>query len=522
MMTGQIKKQIEELEEKISRQNQAIESYREQLVKLGDYKSERDLYSGLSAVFAFSSDFDEVFKKTLEALSQHLKARYFGVFWLDDAKESLVYRLGKGYMPISMPSIPYTGSLMGDCLYKNETLWEPRFLARTDVVPLNQNPEENNVLCSPVALSSGEEGVIRLANIDPSTSEKALHIIRTVIPLLCSSLERLTLQTLNERTLRSLDASYAIARLLEDTLNKQDILRKVCSEIPRLLPCAGCVLSLRNGNNMDPVMAWPDQFVLTGNRISGAIYLKNLLETFPSGNGLIANIHRDDRRWSWQTNKVKSLCMTPIRVRNRIEGVLIVLGPPEETYDTTHANLLGIVSAQTSMTLERASYFQQQEDLARLDGLTGLYNHRMFQDSLREEIKRTRRYNHPCTLIMLDIDHFKKFNDTYGHPVGDEVLKMTATTIKTMIRATDRAFRYGGEEFAIMLPETKCDSGRVLAERLRQKVANTRSIQNLSVTISLGMTELNAPDTPESFIKRADTALYGAKESGRNKVVVLN
>jgi diguanylate cyclase (GGDEF)-like protein len=412
--------------------------------------------------------------------------------------------------------------MMGDCLYNNETMWEPRFLARTDVVPLNQNPEENNVLCSPVVLSNGEEGVIRLANIDPATSEKAIHIIRTVTPLLCSSLERLTLQALNERTLRSLDASFAISRMLEDTLNKQDILRRVCSEIPRLLSCAGCVLALRNENNhMDPVMAWPDQFILTGNRISGSIYLKNLLETFPTGTGLISNIHRDDRRWSWQTNKVKSLCMAPIRVRNHIEGVLIVLSPPEETYDATHANLLGIVSAQTSMTLERASYFQQQEDLARLDGLTGLYNHRMFQDSLRDEIKRTRRYNHPLTLIMLDIDHFKKFNDTYGHPVGDEVLKMTSTTIKTMIRTTDRAFRYGGEEFVLMLPETKCDSGRVLAERLRQKVANSGSVQNLSVTISLGMTELCAQDTPESFIKRTDSALYGAKESGRNKVVVM-
>jgi diguanylate cyclase (GGDEF)-like protein len=522
-MLQQIKKQIEELEDKIARQNQAIESYRDQLLKFNDYKSERDLYSELSAIFAFSSDFDEVFKKTLEALSQHLKARYFGVFWIDDTKERLVYRLGKGYSPIDMPEIPYTGSLMGDCLYKNETMWIANFQARSDMVSLNQSPEENNVLCSPVALSNGEEGVIRLANIDPATSEKALQIIRTVTPLLCSSLERLTLQAFNERTLRSLDASFAIARLLEDTLNKQDILRRVFSEIPRLLPCAGCILALKNGNNViDQVMAWPDQFTLAGNRISGSIYLKNLLETFPSGNGLIANIHRDDRRWSWQSKKVKSLCMTPIRIRNRIEGVLIVLGPPEQTYDTTHANLLGIVAAQTSMTLERASYFQQQEDLARLDGLTGLYNHRMFQDSLREEIKRTRRYNHPLSLIMLDIDHFKKFNDTYGHPVGDEVLKMTAGAIKAMVRVTDRAFRYGGEEFAIMLPETKCDSGRVLAERLRQKVANSRSVQNLSVTISLGMTELNTQDTPESFIKRTDSALYAAKEGGRNKVVLLN
>jgi diguanylate cyclase (GGDEF)-like protein len=199
--------------------------------------------------------------------------------------------------------------------------------------------------------------------------------------------------------------------------------------------------------------------------------------------------------------------------------VIIAVGPREETYGNAHANLLGIVAAQTSMTLERAAYLQQQEDMARCDGLTGLYNHRMFQETLREEINRTRRYQRPLSLIMLDIDHFKKFNDTYGHPVGDEVIKMVARTIKGMIRATDRAFRYGGEEFTLVLPETTCENGMILAGRVRQKVEDDRSVQNLSITISLGITDLRPDETAESFIKRADAALYAAKDGGRNRVV---
>ncbi len=512
---------IEELEEKILRQNQAIESYRKELTKLTECKSDRDLYSELSAVFALASSQEELFTKSLEAISIHLNARYCGVFWLDDERKRLIYKFGKGYTPHLFPEIPLAGSLMGDCLYQKEIIWDPFFNSRTDTIILKQDPEENNVLCSPIVLADGEEAVIRIANIDPALDKKAKLVIGLVNRLLTSSLERLILQKRNESTLRSLDVSFSIARLLEDTLSKQDILKKVCKEVPRLLPCAGCILAMRDQNNtISPLMTWPENFILTGNRVSGSIYLQNLLHAFPSGNGLIANIHRDERRWSWPETKIKSLCMVPIRQRNNLQGVIIVIGPKEETFDQTHANLLGIVAAQTSMTLERASYFQQQEDLARRDGLTGLYNHRMFQDMLREECNRTRRYNHPLSLIMLDIDNFKKFNDTYGHPLGDEVIKMVAKTIKEIARNTDRAFRYGGEEFAVLLPETKCENGLFLAERLRKRIEENRLIKNLLITISEGLTGLASDDSPESFIKRTDSALYAAKEGGRNRVVM--
>jgi diguanylate cyclase (GGDEF)-like protein len=143
----------------------------------------------------------------------------------------------------------------------------------------------------------------------------------------------------------------------------------------------------------------------------------------------------------------------------------------------------------------------------------------MFQEMLREECSRARRYNHPLSLMMFDIDHFKKFNDTYGHPLGDEVIKMVAKTIKEMARTTDRAFRYGGEEFAVLLPETSSENGLVLAERLRKKIEENRSVKNLVITVSEGITGLLPEDSPESLVKRADAALYSAKESGRNRVV---
>ena len=121
---------------------------------------------------------------------------------------------------------------------------------------------------------------------------------------------------------------------------------------------------------------------------------------------------------------------------------------------------------------------------------------------------------------MFDIDHFKKFNDRYGHPVGDEILKMVSFTMKGLIRITDRVFRYGGEEFCLLLPETSAKDAVNLAERLRKKIEANRAVRELSVTISLGITEYKMQDPPEDFINRADSMLYKSKENGRNRVTV--
>jgi diguanylate cyclase (GGDEF)-like protein len=516
-----IQKHIEELEEKVSRQGQAVSGYLEQLRKLTDHKSERDLFSELAIVFAKETTVGDVFKKTLEALSLHLKAKYCGIFLLETKIDQLEHRHGKGYNTTVLPQIPYIGSLMGQCLFRREILWEGAFNKRHASIQLNQDPQEHNVLCVPIILLGNEAGVIRCANIDPAGIDKTKAMMRTITQLLCSSLERLMLQQKNEWTLRSLDISFSIARLLEDTLDRQEIMRRVCAEVPRLFGCTGCVLAMKDSSgSMNTVARWPENFELAGSSSSGAIYIRNLLEAFPNGNVCIPNIHDDDRRWSWSSPKVKSLCMAPIRRRNEVQGVLLAVGPGDTTYEHAHENLLGIVASQTSVTLERASYFLQQEDQARTDGLTGLFNRRMFQEMLVDEINRVKRYGRPLSIVMIDIDHFKKCNDTYGHPVGDEVIRMVCRAIQSLIRATDRAFRYGGEEFVILLPETSSGNGYTLSERLRLRVEADRSVRGLCITISTGLTGFLAADTPDSFVKRADTCLYSAKESGRNRVVI--
>ncbi len=167
----------------------------------------------------------------------------------------------------------------------------------------------------------------------------------------------------------------------------------------------------------------------------------------------------------------------------------------------------------------------QQEIMryATTDGLTGLHNHRVFREKLHEEIERSKRYVRDISLLMLDIDHFKKFNDTYGHQSGDTVLKTVSELIRNNIRNTDFGARYGGEEFAVILPETSGPQARIVAERLRTSISGhvftLGSGEQQRVTVSLGYATFpRDADADEVLIKRADESLYASKHQGRNRV----
>jgi len=157
------------------------------------------------------------------------------------------------------------------------------------------------------------------------------------------------------------------------------------------------------------------------------------------------------------------------------------------------------------------------------DGLTGLYNVRFFNERINEEIKRAHREHTPLTVISFDIDHFKNVNDTYGHPFGDNVLKAVCQSANNVLREHDVLARVGGEEFAALLPRCKIETGVETAERIRNKIAAAFVIskkgKKVMVTVSLGLTSLTITDDNNSLLERADTALYQAKETGRNRVV---
>lgn len=159
--------------------------------------------------------------------------------------------------------------------------------------------------------------------------------------------------------------------------------------------------------------------------------------------------------------------------------------------------------------------------MSQLDGLTQLFNSRHLHEQLAREIERAYRYKRPLTLMMIDADHFKRINDTYGHLCGDHVLQELARTLKECLRNSDTGYRYGGEEFVALMPETNQLTALCVAERLRQQFANLTLMDvntPFHCTISIGVAELRPSDTGLTLLKRADQAAYRAKELGRNRV----
>lgn len=173
--------------------------------------------------------------------------------------------------------------------------------------------------------------------------------------------------------------------------------------------------------------------------------------------------------------------------------------------------------------LIKSKDFEHQYKLATTDGLTELYNHRYFQDTLRKQIDSAKRYEQKFSLIILDIDFFKKFNDKYGHQVGDEVLRTVSKILRKNTRATDYVCRYGGEEMSIILPQTSKKEALINAQRICDAVAQTplkiSNNEEVKITISLGVSTFpENGESPQQLIEYADQALYNAKENGRNQV----
>jgi diguanylate cyclase (GGDEF)-like protein len=222
--------------------------------------------------------------------------------------------------------------------------------------------------------------------------------------------------------------------------------------------------------------------------------------------------------------KVKDMVAIPLIFGGRLNGFLVLANKHYGSYDQDDEDALMSFTFQAFQTI---AMHDEITNLAVTDGLTGLNNHRNFQDYLSKAVEHTKRYQTNLSLIILDVDHFKTFNDIYGHQVGDVVLKTIASIMSEEVRKTDFVARYGGEEFAVVMPETDYEGARILAERLRSKIANTPfkipDGDSAMITVSIGFASI--PENTrekEQLIEMADRALYLAKERGRNLTVGIS
>ena len=228
--------------------------------------------------------------------------------------------------------------------------------------------------------------------------------------------------------------------------------------------------------------------------------------------------------WSNDSTDLASHAAVSLRSGERVVGVLVIGSANPREFTTAEMERLQVIGNQSSLALQNALLHEELERLSVTDRLTELYNHGYFMQHLEEEIGRAQRFGHVLSLIMLDIDDFKSFNDTYGHPHGDRVLQAVSLTITGMLREIDIAARYGGEEFVIVLPETDLEGALSVAERIRAGVERLSFegfgiVDDVHKTISVGVaTYPKHARTGAALIVAADQAMYDAKRGGKNAV----
>ncbi len=216
--------------------------------------------------------------------------------------------------------------------------------------------------------------------------------------------------------------------------------------------------------------------------------------------------------------------LVPIQSKGSPIGLLVVESP-DAVVDRDKREILLTLANQSGLAIENANLYARTLQLSITDGLTGIYNYRYFCERLEMEISRSRRYDVPLGLLLIDIDRFKSFNDRFGHLLGDEVLKAVALVIRSNTRDVDMVARYGGEEFCVILQEIGSGEIEAYAERVRAAVATVRlevpggARQGVTVSIGAAVSQGGDPDAHE-FIRRADAALYRAKDAGRDRVSV--
>jgi two-component system cell cycle response regulator len=222
-------------------------------------------------------------------------------------------------------------------------------------------------------------------------------------------------------------------------------------------------------------------------------------------------------------DEARSLLVLPLVSADEAIGTLLLASRAEKKFGKDVREMLGVIATQVAVSLQNGLLYKQMETMATTDGLTGLTNHRTFQERFADLLERARRHGHRAAVLLCDVDFFKKVNDNYGHPVGDEVLRRVARVLGDVARKIDIVARYGGEEFAVVLENLGIDQARQVGDRMRQEVGRLEIETDkgpLKVTMSVGVSSFPDDGADRAvLIERADHALYHAKHSGRNRVV---
>ncbi len=325
-------------------------------------------------------------------------------------------------------------------------------------------------------------------------------------------IDNIRLNLATRRTLQVTEAMYAFSRALTQAETLPDVLAAVASGTKDALPAAGVAVFLlsRGGEVADAAVAGAVPLEMVGKQRE----LPPLARRAVAADRPLRRSRSDDSA---------AVVAAPIRAHQRVVGAIVAVDDgARPDFGARHIDVLVALAAQAGTAIDNVRLFEEVQRLAITDDLTGIHNRRHLFELADHEFAQAQRYHRPLAAIMFDLDHFKEVNDRHGHAVGDEVLCAVARVCDYLIREVDVLGRYGGEEFAVLLPETDLKAALEVAERFREAVAAETIDTNagpIAVTVSAGVAEIH-PDMIDvhELINRADAAMYFAKRSGRNRV----
>lgn len=333
-----------------------------------------------------------------------------------------------------------------------------------------------------------------------------------------------------ERDQRKLaEALRDTSTALNSTLNLDEVLDRVLENIEKVTPFDAAMVLIIEGHAVRKIRQYnklekPLNPGITGNTQANLINIPILQEMRKTRQPCLIPDTQADPRWraipgmGW----IRSFISAPVIIRGKVAGILNILSGIPAFFTHAHVERVSAFTSQVAVAIENAQLFEQAYSLSITDSLTELMNRRHFFEIAKIEFERIQRYHRTLSIMMIDVDHFKKINDEHGHTTGDLALQKVAAQIKHSVRTVDAVARYGGEEFVVLMPETALREALQVAERIRKSVSDGLIEENsveVWVTLSIGVAEMDKQSSNiDTLIRYADQALYAAKAKGRNRV----
>ena len=478
------------------------------------------LYDASQAVLS-TFNLDEVLEQILWIVRDYFHVTNSAVLLLNPNSQEFFVRTSIGRpRDESSVRIPFGKGLIGIAAREKKPVYVPD--VTRDSRYIGHFPDTRSEVAIPLMVRDEVVGVLDIQSEKPDAFDSETLDLLTLFSTQASiALENARLYTLEQRRTRQLEAINAIARQTTAVLNLDELLGKVCDLVLKTFPVDHVVILLLDEDEHLTVRAHKGKLTpILPQGASLPVGTGMGMRALELGKTVVENEVAFVPHYLASFVETRSEMCVPLIFFGEKLGVLILESASPGNFTQEDVAPLESVADISAGAIQNAHYFEKAQQLAYIDGLTGIYNRRYFEMQIGSEIERASRYDGRLAVIMIDIDNFKRLNDEFGHLLGDEVLRQVSTVFLQQLRKVDVVCRYGGEEFAILVPQTTGGNAMEVAEKLRRMVEGYRFPGvPVKVTISAGVAEFPANGrTRDELVAAADAALYVSKEAGRNRV----